>query len=309
MKINRRRLLQIIGSLGTAAWLVIYIHEPSFPTPDKLLILLIFVFMIFQQALAMLKRLLPFVGLLLVYESFRGVAGRLNAHVDYDFAPHIDRLLFGNLPTIDLQKWWWHGVVRWYDYILYFPYLLHFVLPLVLALLIWKTRESAYWRFIGTFLVVTFASFVTFLIYPTAPPWLATQVQAIPPIERISSDVWFAMGIHNFPSLYQHVTPNPVAALPSLHAAWATLLPIFVYKLYGHRWALLTAIYPLLIYVGTVYEGEHYATDILLGIFYALVGYWLTPRLIKQLAAGWRKLRPTWRRLKRAPVVPKALKD
>ncbi len=289
---NKQLVLQAVGIIGTLACVVLFIRVPSLPTPDKLLVFLIFIFMIFHQAFAMLKRLLPFVALLVVYESFRSVAHHLNTHVDYQFAPHVDKLLFGNLPTIDLQNWWWHGAVRWYDYILYFPYLLHFVLPLILAIVIWKTREGLYWRFVGTYLVVSFAGFATFLAFPAAPPWLATQNHFIPHIERISSDVWSAMGIHDFPSLYSHIAPNPVAATPSLHAAWATLFVIFIYKLYGRRWAALSCIYPLLIYVGTVYEGEHYAVDILLGIVYAIAAYLLTPRLLRWLAGLWRRLKP-----------------
>src|SRR5207302_665374 len=95
----RQNLLQIIGLLATIFSLVIFIHKPSFPTPDKLVIFLTFVFMIFKQALQMLKRLLPFVVLILVYESFRSVADSLNSHVNYSLAPRIDDLLFRNLPT------------------------------------------------------------------------------------------------------------------------------------------------------------------------------------------------------------------
>jgi len=131
-----------------------------------------------------------------------------------------------------------------------------------------------------TFSLVAFMSFLTFLLLPSAPPWMASQNHYIQPITRISSNVWAGLGLHNFPSVYNQITPNPVAAIPSLHAAWATLILIFVYKLYGKRWALLAAAYPLLIFVGTIYEAEHYAFDVLAGILYGVVGYLITPRLV-----------------------------
>jgi membrane-associated phospholipid phosphatase len=94
--------------------------------------------------------------------------------------------------------------------------------------------------------------------------------------------------LNDFPSVYNHISPNPVAAIPSLHAAWATLLVIFVYKLYGKRWALLACVYPFLIYVGTVYQGEHYAFDELTGILYAAAAYLATPYLMRQSKKFWK---------------------
>lgn len=284
-------LLQVIGLLGAVVCLGLFIRHPSFPTPDKLVIFLTFIFMVLKQAKEMLKRLLPFVILLLVYESFRGVADRLNSHVNYTLAPRVDRFLFGKLPIDYLQKWWWRGHTSWYDVVLYIPYMLFFVLPIGLALLVWKTRESQYWRVVTTYLVTFFAAFVTFLIFPAAPPWLASQNHMIEPIVRISSNVWASLGIQNFPSVYNHIAPNPVAAVPSLHAACATLFSIFIFKLYGRRWGAASLVYPILIYIGVVYEGEHYAFDVICGIVYALLAYKLTPPLMAWAGAKLPKIR------------------
>ena len=153
MKQYRQRLGQIIGVVGIIASIIIFVRAPSFPTPDKIVIFMIFLFMIFKQAKAMLVRFGPFVLVLLVYESFRSIADQLNTHVNYTLAPDIDKLLFGNLPTVYFQDWLWHGQVRWYDFVLYLPYMLHFVLPIGLGVLVWKTREKHYWRLANTLLV------------------------------------------------------------------------------------------------------------------------------------------------------------
>ncbi|MEO8785357.1 MAG: phosphatase PAP2 family protein [Candidatus Saccharimonadales bacterium] len=88
--------------------------------------------------------------------------------------------------------------------------------------------------------------------------------------------------------------------MPSLHAAYATLMFVFVYKLFGKRWALVAAIYPFLIFFGTVYMGEHYAIDEIAGIVYALVGYglvsWLFGRYQIEATANhyWRRQMTLW---------------
>lgn len=275
-----KKLSKLVGWLGALFCLTFFVVRFNFPTPDKLFIFLFFVFLAFGQATQMLVRLGPFAALLLVYESFRGIVPHLNDHVHYSLAPHFDRLIFGSLPTKTLQNWLWKGHTSWYDLVLYIPYLLFFVIPFGLAILVWKTREKYYWQVVSTYLLVFFAGFLTFLIYPAAPPWLASQNHYIEPITRISSNVWFSLGIHNFSLVYSHIAANPVAAVPSLHAACATLLTIFVFKLYGRRWGLVSAIYPLIIYVGVVYEGEHYVFDVVLGIIYAALGYLICSRLI-----------------------------
>jgi membrane-associated phospholipid phosphatase len=285
---------RLIGCLGVLACCAIFIKAPSFPTPDKLLVFLFFVFLALGQATEMLKRLVPFVGLMLVYESFRGLAPKLNQHVNYTLAPHADKLLFGGLPTKTLQNWLWQGHTSWYDIALYIPYMLFFVLPMALAILVWKTRDKYYWQVVGTYLLVFFAGYVTYLLFPAAPPWLASQNHVIEPITRVSSYVWSSLGIHDFPSVYNYISSNPVAAVPSLHAACATLLTMFVYKLYGRRWGAISLVYPLLIYFGVIYEGEHYAFDVICGIVYAFAGYKAAPILLRGLkpAARLRKLLP-----------------
>jgi hypothetical protein len=280
----KQQILKIVGIVGTIVSIAIYIRKPSFPTPDKLLVFLTFLFMALGQGWELFKRLAPFVVLLLVYESFRGIADALNNNVNFMWLINADLFLgFGKLPTALLQSWLWHGRIQWYDFVLYLFYMLHFVLPFALALIIWKKRENEYWRYITAFLLVSFAGFLTFLLFPAAPPWMASDLGYIEPITRISSYVWHALGVNDFPSLYNQISPNPVAAMPSLHAAYATLVAIFVIKLFKRRQKWLVLIYPIAIYFGTVYQGEHYIVDEFAGGLYAFGAYWLSKPVYQKL--------------------------
>lgn len=294
MRIKKRHIsrgLQIIGITGTAVCVGLFVAEPSSPTPDKLIIFLMFVFMIMHQAMEMMKRLLPFVVGILIYESFRGLAHQLNTHVNYSFAPHVDKLLFGQLPTVTLQNWLWHGHARWFDYALYLPYLTFFVVPIALALFVWKTRAQYYWQAVTAYLTLLFMAFVTFFLFPAAPPWMASDQGYIAHIHRISTDVWYGLGIRDFPSVYEHIAPNPVAAVPSLHAAFAVMFSILVFKLYGKRWGAASLIYPLSNIFGIIYEGEHYVFDVILGIAYAFAAFWAAPYVLKFIETNWAKLK------------------
>jgi hypothetical protein len=238
--------------------------------------------MAFGMARQMLKRFLPFIGLLVVYESFRGVANNLNKHVHFAWMPDVDRWIFGRLPTVWMQRHWWNGHVHWYDFAFYTFYLLHFVLPIALGIIIWRRRESFYWQYVSCYVVASFIGFATYLLFPAAPPWMAAQDGRIPPITRISENVWAAMGIHRFPTLYNEISPNPVAAVPSLHAAYSTLFVLIVYRLFGPRWATASLIYPFMIIVGTVYMGEHYVIDAILGIACAVLSFVVVDLVVKR---------------------------
>lgn len=277
-KTTSRQIVRIIGAVGAIAYVIFFAIRPSFPTPDKILIFLIFASMYFGQTKELLKRFLPFVTLLVIYESFRGLAHTLNTHVNFTFMAKFDIWLFGSLPTASLQHWLWHGVVRWYDFVFYFVYTLHFIMPLALAVLVWKLRDHYYWRFVSSYVALSFAGFLTYLLYPAAPPWMASEMGYIQPIVRVSSSVWYALGVHDYPSLYSKIAPNPVAAVPSLHAAYAILFVIYIFKLFGKKWGTVALLYPFLMCFGIVYEGEHYVFDVILGAIYAFLAFFLVER-------------------------------
>jgi membrane-associated phospholipid phosphatase len=78
---------------------------------------------------------------------------------------------------------------------------------------------------------------------------------------------------------------NPVAAMPSLHAAGAALLLFFCWRR-APWWArCLLVLYPLAMGLTLVYTGEHYVVDVVAG--------WLAAGLA---VGGWRvlqRLRPS----------------
>ncbi len=286
------RLYRIIGVIGVIICVIIFARSPSFPTPDKILIFATFAAMAYGQAKELLKRFVPFVALLLVYESFRGLVPHLNTRVNFLWMPAVDKLLFfGRLPTATLQEWWWHGKVAWYDFMFYGAYTLHFVLPFALAAFIWKTRDRYYWRYVVSYVMVSFMGFITFLVFPAAPPWMASDKHLIEPITRVSSEVWAAFGIHDFPSVYNKISPNPVAAVPSLHAAYSFLFALWITKLYKTKWRWLAWIYPILIWLGTIYLGEHYAIDAILGVLFAWISYLAAPFIVRWTHRIWQRVR------------------
>ncbi len=262
-----RFVLRAVVVLLACALLLI---KRSIWTPDTLLLGVVIVGVIFGRTREFIRRFVPFLGMLIVYDSMRGLADNLNSHVNYSQMIDFDRWLFGgSLPTSWLQAHLWHGQVQWYDFYFYFLYTLHFLVPLILGLVLWKWRPKLYWPFVWTVVGVSFAAFVTYIIFPAAPPWLAKEMGYITePLHRVSSDVWWAMGVKDFSELYKNISPNAVAAVPSLHSAYPLIAALFVLRAFGFRRTWWIALYPISMWVGVVYLGEHYVFDVLAAILY-----------------------------------------
>ncbi len=71
---------------------------------------------------------------------------------------------------------------------------------------------------------------------------------------------------------------NPVAAVPSLHGAWSTLVALIIWRWRPRLWPIGVA-YALVQQFAVVYLGEHYVADLLVGDALALGMWWLSGRL------------------------------
>lgn len=248
----------------------ILLLKRSIWTPDTLLLIVIILGVSFGRTRQFIVRFVPFLGLLVVYDSLRGLADDINTRVNYWPMIHVDTwLTSGVLPTVWLQSILWHGVVSWYDFYFYFLYTIHFVTPVVVGMILWRLRPHLYWPFVWSIVGVSFAAFVTYIIFPAAPPWLAKELGYITdPLTRISSDIWLAMGVENFSELYKNISPNAVAAVPSLHSAYPLIAAAFIIKGFGWRRMWWMVLYPVSMWLGVVYLGEHYVFDIFAAIVY-----------------------------------------
>jgi hypothetical protein len=216
---------------------------------------------------------LPFIAILIAYDSLRGSAGHLFA-VHYLPQLQVDNALFGGTaPTVTLQHWLWHGQVVWYDVILWGVYLTHFFATPLLAAVLWKVDRERFRRFAVLVATLSFAGLITYALYPAAPPWMASQAHLIAPIARVIPAVWHSLNLHSAGSFVEsgYRYANNVAAVPSLHAAFSLLVAITLWPRRRKWLRPLVALYPLAMAFSLVYAGEHYVSDILLGWAYAIV--------------------------------------
>ena len=95
------------------------------------------------------------------------------------------------IPTVWLQDHLYHPfAVRWYDYGVFGVYMTHFFATVVVAALLWRYAYPQFRRFRTLVLALTAAGFLTYVLFPATPPWLAAQQGHLPYIHRVIGEMW-----------------------------------------------------------------------------------------------------------------------
>jgi membrane-associated phospholipid phosphatase len=253
---------------------------------------------------------LPLVVVLFGYGILRGYAshtlwgpvstfGSLSQQAFYSqqvwFDTHV--IGFGVDPTVQLQRWLYRPGLHVWDYLAWACYMTHFFASFIIAGVLWKTNYPKFRRYVPMFVGLTFIGYLTYLLYPAMPPWMASEFHHIPPTTRIIDQVWKHLHIGLGQALFAggNKFDNNVAAMPSLHGAYPMLICLFFWKGSSRRKRVLLAAYPICMAFSLVYTGEHFVTDIFVGWIYAaatvyfgnkLLNAWEARQLRKRLHAA-----------------------
>lgn len=239
----------------------------------------------------------PFIGVLFVYDRLRGFADGLVFPARELPQIHVEALLFGKpIPTVWLQSHLWHGGdhIHWWDYAIWFVYLTHFFATLVVAAVLWTWAHERFSRFATMVCVLAFTGFATYALYPAVPPWLAARHGNVGEANRMIGTVWHHVPIAHYGSLFEKGQnyANNVAAMPSLHAAYALLIALYIWRLVPRRARVPLALYPPAMAFALVYSGEHYIVDCIAGWAYAVSVFFAVNWVFDRHAQRVRALEP-----------------
>jgi membrane-associated phospholipid phosphatase len=231
----------------------------------------------------------PLALLGLTYDAMRYVrdVGLSPARVHVCDLRALDSALFGR-PGWTVHDWVQAHPRVWLDRLCAVPYGTFLFATVAFGLFLYaRAPPAAVMRFGWTFFAMSLLGFVTYHLYPAAPPWyfhthgctvdLSTHASAGPNLARV--DAW--LGVRFFGGLYGR-SSDVFGSVPSLHVAYPLLI-----LLEGWRWlrppgrtaAVLFAIW---MSVAAVYLDHHWIVDVVLGwidcvtayaIVFVLVGY------------------------------------
>ncbi|HEY8860487.1 MAG TPA: phosphatase PAP2 family protein [Candidatus Limnocylindria bacterium] len=257
--------------------------------PDRYAIAMLVGAVVLGRAKRFIHDWLPFIGLLVSYDFLRGFADDLSGRVQYLQSIRFDEAMFTVVPTVALQSLLFASSLNWWDYAATIVYFLHFVLPLGFAMVLWLQDRRRFTDFVTSLTLLSYAGWLTYIAFPSAPPWMAAQAGYLDGVTRIlDRTINFLPNHLDLPTVYRALDPNPIAAIPSLHAAYPFLVLLFAVKFF--RWRGLAVLpYVAVVWFAVVYLGEHYATDVLIGAVYATVAFVAGPLAVRAVARiRWR---------------------
>ena len=229
-----------------------------------------------ERSRLFLRTFLPCILTGALYDSFRFFLRPLIAGHIHVIGPYVvDRAWFGvgggTLNEVFLVLHWVSA-----DLVTGVAYLVYVAEDLVLAMVLFfrGVHVRAHTLARG-FLVVYVMGFITYLLYPAAPPWYVTAHGFgpanvdMPPSPAGGQRFDDLLGTHVFANAYGH-SVEVFGALPSLHAAYPALAMLLVLATPALRWARWPVVgYALIMCFSAIYLQHHYVIDVLLGLVYA----------------------------------------
>ena len=247
---------------------------------------------------------LPFALVLIAYDLSRGAADMIGRPTLWHWQADMDRaMFFGTMPTVWLQEHLKLPSPPWWEVVISSVYMSFFILPYVIAGILWLRDREEWKAFVRLFVGLNFTALIIYALLPAAPPWAAARCTAgdvaggpsgpgcmfrsargVPDggllgamqitqdgangwVERIVGRGWGKLNLHSATALLDQgqASVNLVAAIPSLHAGMSAALAAFLWTRVQRRWRPLLVAYPLIMAFTLVYSAEHYVVDLLLG--------------------------------------------
>jgi membrane-associated phospholipid phosphatase len=172
-------------------------------------------------------------------------------------------------------------------------------IPVCIAFALWVSRRDypRMLRFVWVFFALNIAGFVTYHLYPAAPPWyfhahgcvvdLQAHASAGPNLARV--DAW--LGFHYFAAMYGRAA-DVFGAMPSLHCAYACLVAVVGWPAFRAPGRVASIAFYALMCFSAVYLDHHWVLDAIAGSLYCvtLVG---ATSVLARMARATRTARAT----------------
>ncbi len=229
---------------------------------------------------SLLSSYLPFALVALLYRfnpatSAGVVAARVHVCDLRAFEMRVAGISVGGHETT-VHDWLQRHATRGLDVLCAIPYGT-FLLAVVAFLAFASLRDVSRARQFGWgFLALNVLAFITYRVYPAAPPWyyhargcvadIAARASEGPNLARVDT----LLGFRYFGTMYSQ-SRVVFGAMPSLHCAYALLIALDGWGLFGRAMRVASVGYALLMAFAAVYLDHHWVVDVIAGDAFSVV--------------------------------------
>jgi len=170
------------------------------------------------------------------------------------------------------------------------PYATFIPVCIVCAIWLYTRDHLRMMRFTWCFFALNLCGFLTYHLYPAAPPWyfhahgcsvdVLVHASEGPALARVDA----RLGIPYFAGMYGR-SSSVFGAMPSLHCAYAFLVALEGWAVFRWPWRVASVSFFLLMVFAAVYLDHHWVLDAIAGVAYCLVVV-LTARALSRSPSG-----------------------
>lgn len=190
----------------------------------------------------------------------------------------IETSLFGitmNGERVTLHDWFQAHSSPVLDVIAAVPYGTFIGAAILFAVYLYRKDFEAMRRFTTAFFVMNVLGFITYHVYPAAPPWYFHQHGCVADLMARASEgpnlarVDRMLGFAYFGGFYGR-SNDVFGAVPSLHVAYPLLIVLEGWRHFGRFLRVATVLFFVTMCFAAVYLDHHWVVDVVIGIGYAL---------------------------------------
>ena len=223
----------------------------------------------FRGAARVVRDWLGLFAFLAAYGVSRALADTLGMPVQEDSVIVIDKILgFGESWVHRTQRLIdWDGAPAWWEVSFPLTYSSHFLASMGALIVLYVSNRPRWKQFMSRWVTLPVVGLVGYIIVPTVPPWMASENGTVAPVFEGNPRGWSYLDGEAVSGLFEfgRDTINPIAAMPSLHAAYPMLLLLFFAPAKGVVGRVLLAGYCLHMGFAVVISGQHWLVDVFAG--------------------------------------------
>ncbi len=216
----------------------------------------------------------PAIFLIMIFDGIHLVLPYINSNVYDKELYQIDYRLLGVNPTVWIENFI-NPYLTEFMYLLYFFY---FPMPLIILGYLYKTKKYKALDKALVFLFVTYyGAYLMYFLVPALGPRFYPELVSQ---QKVSlNGLWLTDLIRNTISSLEH---NKFDAFPSLHAA-ITLATVIIVAQYKKKWLWFFVPVLIGIFISLIYCRYHYFIDMIAGVIWTLIAFWLTEKFYDKL--------------------------
>ncbi len=226
---------------------------------------------------------------LLAYAKSRAIADTLGMPVQEQSVIGIDEALgFGETWVHRSQGLIdWSGEVAWWEVSFPLTYSTHFLASMGVLVFLYVRNRPRWKQFMVRWVTLSMVGLMGYILLPTVPPWLASENGTVDIVREGNPRAWSAVGAETIADLFEfgRDSVNPIAAMPSLHAAYPMLLLLFFWSSRGWFGRMLLSFYAIHMGFAIVISGQHWVIDVFAGWACAIATHWAVGRFEQRAPA------------------------